>query len=38
MCVVSGPRKVEGVRGALRGGFIKELIIDEPTARHLLAA
>ncbi|WP_250453997.1 sugar-binding transcriptional regulator [Caballeronia sp. ATUFL_M2_KS44] len=38
LCVVSGRRKVEGVRGALRGGFIKELIIDEPTARALLAA
>jgi DNA-binding transcriptional regulator LsrR (DeoR family) len=37
ICVVSGPQKVDGVRGALRGGFIKELIIDEPTARLLLA-
>ncbi len=37
LCVVSGRRKVDGVRGALRGGFINELIIDEPTARQLLA-
>ena len=37
ICVVSGPQKVDGVRGALRGGFVKELIIDEPTARRLLA-
>jgi deoxyribonucleoside regulator len=37
ICVVSGPQKLDGVRGALRGGFIKELIIDEPTARLLLA-
>ncbi|HEY2020856.1 sugar-binding domain-containing protein, partial [Paraburkholderia sp.] len=37
ICVVSGPQKVDGVRGAMRGGFIKELIIDEPTARLLLS-
>jgi DNA-binding transcriptional regulator LsrR (DeoR family) len=37
LCVVSGPQKVDGVRGAMRGGFIKELIIDEPTARLLLS-
>jgi len=37
VCVVSGLHKVDGVRGALRGGFVKELILDEPTARSLLA-
>ncbi|MDP1612545.1 MAG: sugar-binding transcriptional regulator [Sulfuritalea sp.] len=37
ICVVSGTGKVEGLRAALRGGFINELIIDEPTARLLLA-
>lgn len=36
ICVISGLRKVDGVRGALRGGFIDELVIDEPTARRLL--
>ncbi|MGV3653859.1 MAG: sugar-binding transcriptional regulator [Noviherbaspirillum sp.] len=36
ICVVSGLGKVDGVRGALRGKFMNELIIDEPTARLLL--
>jgi deoxyribonucleoside regulator len=36
ICVVSGLGKVDGVRAALRGGFMNELIIDEPTARLLL--
>lgn len=35
VCVVSGRAKVEGVRAALRGGYLKKLIIDEPTARLL---
>lgn len=38
ICVASGLGKVEGVRAALHGGFMSELIIDEPTARLLLAA
>jgi DNA-binding transcriptional regulator LsrR (DeoR family) len=36
ICVVSGTGKVQGLRAALRGGFINELVIDEPTARLLL--
>jgi deoxyribonucleoside regulator len=36
ICVVSGRGKVEALRAALAGGYINELIIDEPTARHLL--
>jgi DNA-binding transcriptional regulator LsrR (DeoR family) len=36
ICVASGRGKVEGLRAALQGGFINELIIDEPTARLLL--
>jgi len=35
ICVVSGQGKVPGVRAALRGGFVNELIIDEPSARLL---
>lgn len=35
ICVVSGKGKVAGVRAALRGGFINELVIDEPSARLL---
>ncbi|MBK4735467.1 sugar-binding transcriptional regulator [Noviherbaspirillum sp. DKR-6] len=37
ICVVSGTGKVASLRAALRGGFMNELIIDEPTARLLLA-
>jgi DNA-binding transcriptional regulator LsrR (DeoR family) len=37
ICIIAGVSKVDGVRGALRGGFINELVIDEPTARLLLA-
>lgn len=37
LCVVSGKGKVPGVRAALKGGFVNELIIDEPSARLLLA-
>lgn len=36
VCVVSGLAKVKGLHAALKGGFIKELIIDEPTARNLI--
>jgi deoxyribonucleoside regulator len=36
ICVVSGRGKVPGLRAALRGGFINELVIDEPTAGLLL--
>ena len=37
ICVVSGQGKVAGLRAALHGGFINELVIDEPGARLLLA-
>jgi deoxyribonucleoside regulator len=36
ICVVSGLAKVKGLHSALRGGFIKELIVDEPTANQLI--
>ena len=36
LCVVSGLAKAVGVRAALRGGLMSELIVDEPTARALL--
>ena len=36
LCIVSGLAKAVGVRAALRGGLISELIVDEPTARALL--
>ncbi len=36
ICVVSGKGKVPGTRAALAGGFISELVIDEPSARLLL--
>ena len=36
LCVVSGLGKVEGLRAALRGGLMSELIVDEPTAVALL--
>lgn len=37
ICVASGTGKVEGLRAALAGGFVNTLIVDEPTARLLLA-
>lgn len=37
ICVVSGRGKVPGLRAALLGGYLKQLIIDEPTARLLCA-
>lgn len=36
MCVVSGKGKIPGLRAALQGGFINELLIDEPSARLLV--
>ena len=36
ICVVSGKGKIPGLRAALLGGFINELVIDEPTARLLV--
>ncbi|HZC34815.1 MAG TPA: sugar-binding domain-containing protein, partial [Chthoniobacterales bacterium] len=36
LCVVSGLGKVDGLRAALRGGLMTELIVDEPTATELL--
>jgi len=35
LCVVSGKGKAAAVQAALRGGFVNELVIDEPTARLL---
>ena len=36
VCVVSGLAKVRGLYAAMKGRFMKELIIDEPTARVLV--
>ncbi len=36
ICVVSGLAKVDGLHAALRGGLMRELIVDEPTARALV--
>lgn len=36
ICVISGLAKVRGLRGALRGKLMSELIIDEPTALSLI--
>jgi DNA-binding transcriptional regulator LsrR (DeoR family) len=36
VCVVSGLAKVKGLHAALKGHLIKELIVDEPTARRLV--
>lgn len=36
ICVVSGKGKIPGLQAALLGGFVNELIIDEPTARLLV--
>jgi len=36
VCVVSGLGKVPGLRAALQGRFINELVIDEPSARALM--
>ena len=37
ICVVSGLAKVRGLYAALKGGLIHEVIVDEPTARHLIS-
>ncbi len=37
VCLVAGENKIPGVVGALRGGFLNTLVIDEPTAEALLA-
>ncbi|MCB0018777.1 MAG: sugar-binding transcriptional regulator [Anaerolineales bacterium] len=36
VCVLSGPQKLSGLRAALAGGYLTDLIIDEPTARKLV--
>jgi len=36
ICIVSGLAKAAGLHAALSGGLIKELIVDEPTARLLV--
>lgn len=36
ICVVSGLGKMKGLNAALKGGLIKELIIDQPSANHLV--
>lgn len=36
ICVVSGLAKAAGLHAALTGGLVKELIVDEPTARLLV--
>ena len=36
ICVVSGLGKVDGLFAALSGGLVRELIVDEPTARMLV--
>ena len=37
ICVVSGASKLRSIRGALAAGLVTDLVIDEPTARALLA-
>lgn len=36
-CVAAGPSKARGLRGALNAGLVTELVVDEATARALLA-
>ena len=36
VCIVSGLGKVNGLRAALQGKLMRELIVDEPTAHALL--
>jgi len=38
VCIVAGEAKVAGVRGALAAGLATDLILDEGTARALLAS
>ncbi|MBC7517768.1 MAG: sugar-binding transcriptional regulator [Microbacteriaceae bacterium] len=35
-CIVSGDSKLASLRGALAGGLITDLVVDEGTARHLV--
>lgn len=37
VCLVAGEKKLDGVKGALRGRFLNTLVIDEPTAEALMA-
>ncbi|MFB9164703.1 MULTISPECIES: sugar-binding transcriptional regulator [Arthrobacter] len=36
ICVVSGAKKITGLRGALAAGLVTDLILDESTARELV--
>ncbi len=36
ICIVSGLAKVKGLHAALKGNLMRELIVDEPTARRLV--
>lgn len=36
ICVVSGPKKITGLCGALAAGLVTDLILDESTARELV--
>lgn len=38
ICVVSGYNKLAGLRAALAGGYVTDLILDEPTAHKLVAS
>lgn len=38
ICVVSGTKKIKGLRGALAAGLATDLILDESTARELVEA
>ena len=38
IAAAKGPKKLAGIRGAIRGGLVNGLITDEETAEKLLAA
>ena len=38
ICVVSGYNKLAGLKAALTGGYVTDLILDEPTAHKLVAS
>jgi DNA-binding transcriptional regulator LsrR (DeoR family) len=38
IAIAGGPEKIEAILGALRGGYITDLVTDEATARNLLEA
>ncbi len=38
ICVVSGFNKLAGLKAALVGGYVSDLILDEPTAHRLVAS